>query len=318
MPRQRKTARDAYRYGIGEWYGKSFLGLTPEERKSSAELQTIERDHRPAQVCVPRGTPGNVVRRTKEGGVCSIRLYRKLGVTNETSIAPGQLGALRTTCPFRFQQNGTIFRWIGETILGHSEPLVVGEVGFLERPAEEVEEGASIESGDVGRIDNVLVHPSKTPMLWCALEIQAVYFSGSSMSQEFRMLRSFTQSLLPFPAANRRPDYRSSGPKRLMPQLQIKVPSLRRWGRKMAVVVDQSFFAALGKMDDVKDVSNCDVAWFVIRYDESGGEAVLTPDFVQLTTLERAVEGLTGGRPVSLETFEARILEKLAGRYDGP
>ncbi len=60
-----------------------------------------------------------------------------------------------------------------------------------------------------------------------------------------------------------------------------------------------------------------DVAWFVVNFNESGGEAVLTPGFVQLTTLERAVEGLTGGRPVSLETFEARILEKLAGRYDG-
>lgn len=147
-------------------------------------------------------------------------------------------------------------------------------------------------------------------MHWCALEIQAVYFSGSSMSREFRML-ALSAGALPFPAANRRPDYRSSGPKRLMPQMQIKVPSLRRWGKKMAVVVDQNFFAALGRMDDVQDVSNCDVAWFVVKYDESEGEAVLKPDFVRLTTLERAVEGLTGGQPVSLETFERRILEKL-------
>lgn len=98
-----------------------------------------------------------------------------------------------------------------------------------------------------------------------------------------------------------------------MPQLQIKVPSLRRWGKKMAVVVDQSFFAALGQMDSVRHVSNCDVAWFVVKYDESQGEAELTPDFVQLTTLERTVEGLTAGSPVSLETFEQRILEKLGG-----
>ena len=44
----------------------------------------------------------------------------------------------------------------------------------------------------------------------------------------------------------------------------------------MAVLVDRSFFNALGKMDDVKDISNCDIAWFVIRYEESGGEALLT------------------------------------------
>lgn len=84
----------------------------------------------------------------------------------------------------------------------------------------------------------------------------------------------------------------------------------------MAVVVDDSFFAALGKMNEVKDVSNSDVVWFVVTYDESQGEAALTRDFVHLTTLEGAVEGLTGGRPVNLETFELRIREKL-GRRDG-
>ena len=85
----------------------------------------------------------------------------------------------------------------------------------------------------------------------------------------------------------------------------------------MAVVVDRDFFDALGTMDEVRHVSNCDVAWFVVKYDETGGEAVLTPDFVRLTTLERAVEGLTGGNPVSLETFESRIREKLALHTDG-
>jgi Restriction endonuclease NotI len=312
MPRQRNIGGDSFRYGIGEWYGRSFVRLTPEDRKAFAELQAVERTQRPHQLCIPRTTPGNPVRCTKEGGVCSIRLFRKRAGTNQVSMVPGQLGTLRTTCPYRFQQKGRIFRWVGETILRHPEPLTVGEVGFLERPTEEtVEDIADLDSADVGRIDNVLVHPNQQPMHWCALEIQAVYFSGSSMSKEFRMLRTLSESTIPFPAANRRPDYRSSGPKRLMPQLQIKVPSLRRWGKKMAVVVDQDFFAALGKMDDVKDVSNCDVAWFVMRYDESEGEATLTPDFVHLTTLERAVEGLTGGRPVSLETFESRIREKL-------
>ena len=245
-------------------------------------------------------------------------MYSRAAASSQAVVAPGALGSLRTTCPYRFQQNIVIFRWIGETVLGHPQPLIVGEIGFLERPANELPEAENnVDSDDVGRIDNVLIHPDRKPMHWCALEIQAVYFSGSSMSKEFKMLGSPAGAELPFPAAHRRPDYRSSGPKRLMPQLQIKVPSLRRWGKKMAVVVDQSFFAALGKMDDVKDVSNCDVAWFVVKYDESAGEAVLMPDFVRLTTLERAVEGLTGGRPVSLETFERRIREKLGSPESG-
>ena len=97
-----------------------------------------------------------------------------------------------------------------------------------------------------------------------------------------------------------------------MPQLQIKVPTLRRWGKKMAVVVDRPFFSSLGKMEEVKDVSNCDIAWFVVRYSEKQGKAVLEPDSVKLTTLESAVEGLTGGNPVHLSEFEARIRKELS------
>lgn len=79
----------------------------------------------------------------------------------------------------------------------------------------------------------------------------------------------------------------------------------------MAVVVDRNFFDALGKMDTVREVSNCDIAWFVVNYRDQGRSFLLERDSVILTTLERAVEGLTGGRPVSLEVFEKRIREKL-------
>ena len=200
-------------------------------------------------------------------------------------------------------------------MLGHEEPLVISEIGFLER-RQGKGSGQQADGSEVGRIDNVLVHPDLDVLQWCALEIQAVYFSGGAMTREYAALIKHKGSSIPFPVAHRRPDYRSSGPKRLMPQLQIKVPSLRRWGKKMAVVVDDSFFSSLGEMDAVDDVSNCDIAWFVVKYDESGGEARLRRDFVRFTTLERAVEGLTGGDPVSLPTFEGRIREKLASTID--
>ncbi len=79
----------------------------------------------------------------------------------------------------------------------------------------------------------------------------------------------------------------------------------------MAVVVDQDFFINMAPMQTVRDVSNCDVAWFVVKFDESQGHARLTPDAVHLTTLEHSVEGLTAGTPVSLGTFESRMREKM-------
>ena len=52
------------------------------------------------------------------------------------------------------------------------------------------------------------------------------------------MIAAYEGDRLPFPIGQR-PDYRSSAPK-IMPR-QIKVPALRRWGKKM--VVADHFFA---------------------------------------------------------------------------
>lgn len=293
------------RFGIGEWYGKSFAAMTDEERSETARDAMGSAN----RICPPRSYDGNTVPCTKKGGVCSLRMYSNENGT--VSPVAGTRGEIRTTCPNRFEESGTIFAWIGEVMLGSSAPTIVNEIGFLERVvSDETDDPVTISRDDVGRIDHVLVHPDTDILKWCAFEIQAVYFSGPAMQSDFKMIASRQSGGIPFPTQVRRPDYRSSGPKRLMPQLQIKVPSLRRWGKKMAVLVDRSFYDALGKMDDVGHVSNCDIAWFIVRYEESGGTIRLVPHEVKLTTLERAVEGLTAGRPVSLETFESRVMAK--------
>jgi len=311
----------AARFGIGEWYGRPFVALAADERRQLAE--TAIAHNRQTQMPCPFKAVDGSERCTKKGGVCSLRLYDSVG-DGSAVAATGTVGDLRAVCPHRFKQNNIIYQTIGERILGTTAPLVVSEVRFLQRfrPEENDTEGEGDEGNDtgsadasgredVGNIDNVLVHPTASPMRWCALEIQAVYFSGRGMTSLFRSIRDYGGEGIPFPDAVRRPDYRSSGPKRLMPQLQIKVPTLRRWGKKMAVVVDAGFYRSLGQMDTVGDLSNCDIAWFVTEYDESGDSAVLTLGEPEKQTLERAVEGLTGGFPVTLDDFEAKIQEKL-------
>jgi hypothetical protein len=299
-----------YRYGIGEWYGVPLTALSPVERLKLAELQYLPKSEQPEHSCpFQHGVNCN-----KPGGVCSLRLYEKSTETGNVTPATGESGELRTVCPSRFEEDQLVYRWVGETILGSADPVVLGEIGFLESaPSSEIETAPS----DVGRIDRVLVVRNSKPLSWCALEVQAVYFQGRAMKNDFAVIRDHIGDTLPFPTVLRRPDYRSSGPKRLMPQLQIKVPSLRRWGKKMAVVVDRSFFLAMGKMRTVPHISNCDVAWFVVRYNETGDDRFrLSRDNVQFTTLEDSVEGLTAGVPVSLEIFEKRILAKLEGLSD--
>lgn len=253
----------------------------------------------------------------KPGGVCSLRLYTKdsLGHIAPLSLDAEQ-GNLRATCPNRFHEARLAFKWVGENILNQSVPTLAAEVGFLEsEQTVDSEEGA-----DVGRLDMVLVDTSKPddyPMAWAALEVQAVYFSGKGMEREFAEIRKDLEdggSGVIWPTEVRRPDYRSSGPKRLMPQLQIKVPTLRRWGKKMAVVVDRSFFRSIGTMEATPEVSNSDIAWFVVDFQRSESERrfELKPAFIHFTTLEEAVKGLTGGRPVAQSRFEERIRIKLA------
>jgi len=294
------------RYGIGEWYGKLFVGMSAQERVRYAELQARGKTGMP---CPWRSTGDASFACNKKGGVCSIRLYEEDFNANTVRVSSRPEGALCATCPNRFYDGGRVFLWIGETLLNTRAPVILNEIGFLERRQSKPD--AEEMRGDVGKIDHVVVHPDGERLRWCALEMQAVYFSGASMSREYRFIRDTRPTGLPFPQGVRRPDFRSSGPKRLMPQLQIKVPSLRRWGKKMTVVVDNAFFSSLGAMDCVENMSNCDIAWFVVRYDEREGRAHIEPDFVRFTTLERAVAGLTAGLPVTLETFEARIREKL-------
>lgn len=198
-----RSGKARHRYGVGEWYGKSFVHLAPGERKRLARIQFLDQKDRPTLLCPFRSRAHNEVSCTKEGGVCSIRLYQQERETGFVSVPSGQGGSLATTCPYRFQQDGAVFKWIGETLLGHPSPLIVGELGFLELDTDETG-GDDSQAEEVGRIDNVLVHPSRDPIHWCALEMQAVYFSGGPMSQEFRILRSYAKRSLPFPAAHRR------------------------------------------------------------------------------------------------------------------
>jgi hypothetical protein len=298
--------RPQARFGIGEWYGKSFIRLGKSKRKAFAGIQGSPECHK--QICPFQTSSEKTVYCNKVGGVCSLRLYVK-DAQGKVSVADPPRDRLRCTCPNRFKEGQKIYEWVGETMLGQGQLAVLKEIPFLESTIPP--EVAGEEAGEVGLIDNILVVSDSYPLRWCAVEIQAVYFSGAAMGKDFQAIHTHGGSGIPFPVGNRHPDYRSSAPKRLMPQLQIKVPSLRRWGKKMAVVIDQDFFNNMAPMEKVKDVSNCDVAWFIVRFDESQGEAVLTPDKVYLTTLEQSVEGLTAGIPVSLAKFEERMREKI-------
>jgi len=289
------------RYGIGEWYGRRFTTLSPEDRKRYAQLKGIKKEE-----CPFRPDKGMC---NKEGGVCSLQAYTKgeNGVVKPDAKQPD----LVTLCPSRFWEQNIVFRAVGKWVLGTSSPTIVKEVGFLKR----VKRTGEVTSKMVGRIDAVLIKTSKEEKIgdWCALEMQAVYISGQSIEHEFKAIENEPGKIL-FPVHNHRPDFRSSAPKRLMPQLQIKVPSLRRWGKKMAVVVDKPFYNSSAPIQEAASLSNADIAWIIIDY--NGPDGQLRVNKITYTTLESSIVGLTAGEPVTKQQFEEQITSYLKDKKE--
>lgn len=337
----------SHKFHIGEWYGVPFVDLSNEERielsghrvgghalkktevsrlislrekqdtgklsgQESARLAKLTRlldeqntNEKPCPFRTDQAHPTC----TKPGGVCSLQLY---GVSQEAVSEIGGLrGTPRALCPYRFHQENIVFEQIAKSILGAQSPGLIGEVGFLKSTGNLDSDPGE----DVGRIDMIIVDRATlgTPnVAWVAVEIQAVYFSGPEMKAEFDQIKA-AGGRAAGPKKVRRPDYRSSGPKRLMPQLQIKVPTLRRWGKKMAIVVDEPFFCSMGEMNLVDDVSNADIVWVLVEFQRVPNSRHRQLRVVRevYTTLESSIDGLTGGVPVSLTEFEQRIGDKI-------
>lgn len=332
MPR-----KPAARYGIAEWYGHDITTLTDAQRRSLGDI-ALKQAQNEAPESVPAcrflsdmGTPSPC---NKSGGLCSMRPYdqgeslereitiQKKGQSSVIAIHAGlpQLATQPSTmCPLRFLEDREIFRWVGEIMLEVTNPLVVKETPFLKRlaGADDVIKpsgGDDTEEEDkkrAGRIDWLLVDPASVDsgeLKWCALETQGVYFSGTKMENEFSVYAQDGEHLL-YPVGNRRPDYRSNGPKRLAPQLSVKVPVLRSWGTKVAVVVDRYFLGEMAKLEspfrtartekDKRD--RAEVVWFVVEYD---AQMKLKRHQVFYSDLDSSVKALNATEPIELSTFK--------------
>jgi hypothetical protein len=292
------------RYGIYEWFGEPVSEITKAQRvqrlKSAVDKNILAHRCPFAGALIPDATC------SKPGGVCTLRRYEN--VSGKVTISPEPPV---TVCPQRFLQDLGLLRWAGEVMLQSRHPIAIKEIPFLAKlDKEDADEG---EGKKAGRIDWVLVHPKADASLkWCAIESQAVYFSGRAMLSEFENWANAKSKSMPFPTETRRPDYRSSGPKRLAPQLQVKVPELRNWGAKTAVIVDEFFFSEMSALPELRGsqsdrLANADVVWLVAKY-ENGR---LVPSRTVFSRLDDSIRALNATRPVGKTAFEAEIQSTL-------
>ena len=99
-----------------------------------------------------------------------------------------------------------------------------------------------------------------------------------------------------------------------MPQLQIKVPTLRRWQAKMAVLVDRPFFDSIGGPSAApsRDLGDGDIIWMAADMDCSDPMASrLTKGHWEVMTLEASSDKLLAAETVPQQDFLDSLRQKL-------
>lgn len=106
---------------------------------------------------------------------------------------------------------------------------------------------------DSGRIDYVLINEATED--WFALEVQTVYTSGGTITEDLRgpTADAAASASPPFVINAGHPDFRSSGPKRLVPQLYDKAPSIRDLKRPIIVLVDAWWYSQCAPLKETLD-----------------------------------------------------------------
>ena len=148
------------------------------------------------------------------------------------------------------------------------------------------------------------------------MEIQAVYcVMHKACTRSSRdCVKTIVQNLHSQIGA-RRPNLGAhSSPERLMPQLQIKVPTLRRWRSKIAIAVDRPFFESIGgpSPSPRQDLGDGDIIWLIPEIVlNNDGHHRLSRGHWEILTLEETCEKLLAARPIQRRTFEQELQRKL-------
>jgi hypothetical protein len=218
-------------------------------------------------------------------------------------------GNAASLCPVRFLENARIFKDAATIAFGEGTTFgIFPEIRILEiAPAEA--DGRSKKIGKVdfliGKIENGII------VDFAAVEIQAAYFSGASLRPVFDHYLA-TRSMDGV-NSKRRPDFRSCAQKRLVPQLQLKIPVFRRWGKKFFVVVDTEFFASLPRFPQTT-ASNSELTWLTYAISMQNGTFQMGSPNIIYSEWDEVQNSLREGKPPE----PTEIVSELQAKLDGP
>jgi hypothetical protein len=165
-----------------------------------------------------------------------------------------------------------------------------------------------------GGIDFVLVSVDDGGKIldFGALEVQSVYISGN-VTKPFEHYMETRQQDPDFRWRGYvRPDYLSSSRKRLVPQLLYKGAILQEWGKKIAVTLQDCFYATLPKLP-VVDAEQAEIGWLTYSLDLSEDENLchLVPKETEYTSFRQAMDTITTPRAGKVEDFIQELQDQM-------
>lgn len=245
---------------------------------------------REQKLCPFRNSPCTKDRKADPLGICT--------------FSDGKTAA--SVCPVRFLEDNRIFCDAAELAFGTNSSFeIFSEIKILKIPST-----TTSREKKIGKVDYVIGKVEAHKITdFAAVEVQAVYFSGSEM-------RSFFNSFLSGENVNieessRGMDFRSSAQKRLVPQLQLKVPVFRRWGKKFFVVVDSVFFSELPDFSTTSE-ANSEVTWLAYPIKKNGLDYQMSAPKIVHSEWDEIRNSLREGTPPD----PSEILRELQGKYN--
>lgn len=175
-----------------------------------------------------------------------------------------------------------------------------------------------------GNIDVVLVaYDGSTGKVtdFGALEIQAVYISGNVRRPfEHYMQKPEERADMDWRKETNypRPDYLSSSRKRLVPQLLYKGGILNAWKKKIAVALDEGFFATLPNLKEVNP-KQADIVWLVYKlaFDKSEKLYSLKKAKTVYTRFDESLDTIIRPQVGTTDDFIQKLQEKLDEKPKG-
>lgn len=216
-------------------------------------------------------------------------------------------GKIAITCPVRFREKWLIAEAAAKFFFPpNTKWTTLTEVRLNEKNGK-----------SAGNIDLVLVSINERGKItdFGAVEIQGVYISGNVRNPFEAYIKSKNPAKFSWKNEELypRPDYLSSSRKRLAPQLLYKGAILKKWNKKIAVVLDDSFFATLPNLPVTKP-DDADIAWLIhnLVLDKKENRYKLNLKQSIYTSFKSALEKISTPDPGDISVFINSLEEKLA------